>query len=92
MSYIRWQRLEIWEGRNETSPYLQLHKYFYELIDQLSFLGESDHFLFNNLQTEEVKYKLNGQSSNNMNTLPVNLIKKVEMSNKDQARYEVAFF
>ena len=62
-----------------------------QLIDQLSCLGESDHFLFNNLQTEAVKYKLNCQSLNDMNTLPGNLIKKVEMSNKDQARYEGAF-
>jgi len=56
---------------------------------RVSIKGESDHFIFNNLQSdeEEVQSKSNGQYSNESNNILESPMKKMDNSNKDQARY-----
>ena len=77
------------EGGNKTSSYLQLNWHLANNeLTNLCFLGESDHFIFNNLQSdeEEVQSKSNGQYSNESNNILESPMKKMDNSNKDQAR------
>ena len=52
------------------------------------FLGESDQFLFDNLQAdeEETKSKSNSQNQNQYNYMLGNLMKKIDHPNKEYAR------